>query len=229
MRDGDCQAGIGFRKEGNDMETTRERIREEHRESVRMALMKAAERLIAERGFEKTSVQDIAAATGYSTGSFYLFFESKERMYEELLCHHCRELIGRLRGSRRAAGTPAEQFRATIRTLVAYFNENRDFFRIYYSISPAWDNPATGKGDAAKRLLLEFLEEMQTMYAEGRRRGDFRKDITPGEMVLFAHGVVSFMFLSWSLPAKERTPPPPGDQERILADLILNGIGGKRK
>ncbi|MCX7804737.1 MAG: TetR/AcrR family transcriptional regulator [Planctomycetota bacterium] len=211
------------------METLRERIRGEQRESARMAFMKAAEKLIAERGFEKTGVQDIAAATGYSAGSFYLFFKSKEQMYEELLCHHCRELVGRLRESRKAAGSPIAQFRATVRALVEYFNGNRDFFRIYYSLTPGWDNPATGKGDAAKRLLLEFLEEMKAMYAEGRRRGDFRRDVTPDQMVLFAHGAVSFMLLSWSLQAGDGELPPPAEQERILADLILNGIAGRRR
>ena len=207
------------------METSREQIREMHRDSVRLAFMRAAEKLIAERGFEKTSVHDIAKATGYSAGAFYQFFQSKEQMYEELVSHHCGELIRRLRESRAVHERPMDQFRAAIKALAAYFNENRDFFRIYYMLTPGWDLSRKDSGSSARRMLEEFLVEIEGMYEKGRATGDFRADIPARLMVQFAHGVISSLLLHWSSRSDGAAVPTPAEQERILVELILGGIG----
>jgi TetR/AcrR family transcriptional regulator len=51
----------------------------------RKAILDAAERLFAERGFDATSLNDIAAAAGLSRGTPSYFFGSKERLYEAVL------------------------------------------------------------------------------------------------------------------------------------------------
>jgi AcrR family transcriptional regulator len=51
----------------------------------RAALLIAAERLFAERGFEATSLTDIGAAAGLSRGTPSYFFGSKEGLYRAVL------------------------------------------------------------------------------------------------------------------------------------------------
>jgi TetR/AcrR family transcriptional regulator len=51
----------------------------------RDALLAAAERLFAERGFEATSLTDIGAAAGLSRGTPNYFFGSKEGLYRAVL------------------------------------------------------------------------------------------------------------------------------------------------
>jgi AcrR family transcriptional regulator len=47
-------------------------------------LLDAAEQLVAKRGFEETSVQDIAVAAGTSVGSFYRRFKDKHRVLQAI-------------------------------------------------------------------------------------------------------------------------------------------------
>jgi AcrR family transcriptional regulator len=54
-------------------------------EARRAELAEAALRLWAERGFDQTSVAAIAAAARLSKGTFYLYFESKRALLEEVL------------------------------------------------------------------------------------------------------------------------------------------------
>ena len=49
------------------------------------AILDAAERLFAERGFEATSLEDIGAAAGLSRGTPSYFFGAKERLYGAVL------------------------------------------------------------------------------------------------------------------------------------------------
>lgn len=57
--------------------------REASKQAVRAALTAAANRLFAERGFEATTVRDIAAAANVNERTFYRYFEGKEGLLAE--------------------------------------------------------------------------------------------------------------------------------------------------
>lgn len=48
-------------------------------------LLAAAERLVLAHGYDRTSVAEVARAAGVSKGGFYLAFESKDELIEELV------------------------------------------------------------------------------------------------------------------------------------------------
>lgn len=52
--------------------------REQKREETRRRLMREGQRLFAEQGFDRTSVDEIAAAAGVSRRTFFHYFGSKE-------------------------------------------------------------------------------------------------------------------------------------------------------
>ena len=53
-------------------------------QETRKKIIEAAKILIAEKGFDNTSIDDIAKKAGVSTGSFYTYFKKKEDVVEEL-------------------------------------------------------------------------------------------------------------------------------------------------
>src|SRR5438552_1828440 len=57
------------------------RLREERRAQV----LATARRLFAERGYHNTSISEIIAACRIARGTFYLYFESKRAIFDELL------------------------------------------------------------------------------------------------------------------------------------------------
>jgi AcrR family transcriptional regulator len=59
--------------------------REESREQTQQRLLAAAQSVIARKGLAATSVEDIAAAAGYTRGAFYSNFRSKGDLFIELL------------------------------------------------------------------------------------------------------------------------------------------------
>jgi AcrR family transcriptional regulator len=54
-------------------------------ESRRDDILRAALGIFREAGFDKTSVESITRAAGISKGSFYNYFESKEKVYEAVV------------------------------------------------------------------------------------------------------------------------------------------------
>lgn len=55
------------------------------KEKIRNALIKEGERLFSKYGLRKTTIKDITKAVGIAQGSFYIFFDSKEELYFEIL------------------------------------------------------------------------------------------------------------------------------------------------
>lgn len=68
---------------GNELPSTRV-----PREQVRRRLLDAAARVFAERGYERSRLEDIARAAGFTKGAVYSNFSSKHELFAELLAAH---------------------------------------------------------------------------------------------------------------------------------------------
>src|SRR3990172_12939505 len=65
--------------------TVRTGRREERAAQIRADLLAAAERLLAEKGVERTTITDITSEAGVGFGTFYNYFSSKGEVYQELV------------------------------------------------------------------------------------------------------------------------------------------------
>ena len=59
--------------------------RKKEKENKRNNILKAARKLFFDRGFKAVTVDSIAAKAGVSKGSIYLYFDSKEEIYAQVL------------------------------------------------------------------------------------------------------------------------------------------------
>src|SRR5471030_2010213 len=70
--------------------------REQSRDQTRERLLDAAQTVFMKKGFVAASVEDIAAAAGYTRGAFYSNFGSKSALFLELLKRDHDGIMGRL-------------------------------------------------------------------------------------------------------------------------------------
>lgn len=59
--------------------------REERAAQIRADLLASAERLLAEKGVDRVTINDITTGAGVGFGTFYNYFSSKEDVYKELV------------------------------------------------------------------------------------------------------------------------------------------------
>src|SRR5438874_8462618 len=55
------------------------------REQRRAAVLNVARRIFADKGYHANSIDDIIEGAGIARGTFYLYFESKRAIFDELL------------------------------------------------------------------------------------------------------------------------------------------------
>ena len=77
-----------------------------------------AGRVLAERGFERTRLRDVAEAAGVSIGLLQNYFETRDAMLEEAFSFMCEELIGRWREHAQLASDPWQKIAGLIEELM---------------------------------------------------------------------------------------------------------------
>jgi AcrR family transcriptional regulator len=77
--------------------------KERNPERSRAAILQAAERLFATKGYEATSLTDVGAAAGVSRGTPGYFFGSKPELYQAVLDHSFNEVREAVRAGRARA------------------------------------------------------------------------------------------------------------------------------
>ncbi|HVP01464.1 MAG TPA: helix-turn-helix domain-containing protein [Solirubrobacteraceae bacterium] len=141
-------------------------------ESQRARLLEAVAQVVADRGYQATTVAEIVRAAGVSRSTFYELFESKEQCLVEAYRHGVDVLIARIRAAVRAAapGGLRAQVRAANAAYLETMREEPRFARTYLiEIHRA--------GDAALQARAEALER----FADGYRR--IRRRMRPGTAV----------------------------------------------
>src|SRR6266542_6127489 len=97
----------------------------------RDALLKAAVRVFGESGFDSATMERIAQAADVAKGTTYLYYRSKQSIYDAALGSGLAELEARTQAAMEQAPGVREAITAFITTRAEYFFEHRDFFRMY--------------------------------------------------------------------------------------------------
>lgn len=98
--------------------------------SRRADILKAAEKLFAERGFHGATMSDLADVSEFSVGTLYKFFKSKEEVYYILILEKLDLFHRKLETEVNQHSAGLVQIRVLIAASLHFFQENREFFKI---------------------------------------------------------------------------------------------------
>lgn len=180
-------------------------------------LVDVALRLFAEKGFERTSVQDVVAATGVTKGAMYHYFDSKDDLLAEIYARVLREQHDRLRRFAESAAPVEERVHGASADVVVTTIENLAsttvFFRSLHHLSPE-------KQEEVRAGRRRYHDLFRGMVVEGQRDGVFRDDIGADLAVDFYFGSVHHLPMWWR-PDRGLSAAEVGDS---FATLLLDGL-----
>ena len=186
-------------------------------------ILAAARRVFAEKGFEGATVDDIARAAGLAKGTVYLYYRSKRDIYWAALKHGFRDLHEETKRRVEAAETIEAKIRAFIATKAAYFEENRDFFKIYYSeFGHVLIHPAQVHRNfkdfylAQSRVIESVLQEA----VQAKVIRELRTGAAAFAILDITRGLITQRLLGWSRETID-------EDVRFVFDLLWKGIANR--
>jgi TetR/AcrR family fatty acid metabolism transcriptional regulator len=154
---------------------------EERGDRRRAQILEAASRVLAERGYHRTTVRDIAREAGIADGTIYLYFSSKQELLLALIAQ-----LGRF-AERRAdftehAGMDLREFSRTY--MARRFEQIRDTRRLFTAVLPELLADADLREAFADRVA-EAYEAADAELARRARAGELG-DLDPELLVRVA-------------------------------------------
>lgn len=149
------------------------------------AILAAAKRVFARRGFYDTTVADIAKAAHLSYGSVYFYFESKDALFHALMEseeHALRAHIAKaISESQADAGAPDAVLRRAVRATLEFFEADRAavklLFRDSFALGNRFEMHLFG-------IYERFIDDLEALVVDAQRRGTLVA--APPRMVAFS-------------------------------------------
>ncbi|MGC2661198.1 MAG: TetR family transcriptional regulator [Bryobacteraceae bacterium] len=158
---------------------------------VRDTIWEAAIDLFAEKGFDETTVEDIAAAAGTSRRSFFRYFESKSDLMAQPIVSYGTSLTDSLRGGP-VTYRPAEVLRYTLLTVAKASAANPRTKKV---MEIAAKYPAARQAQIAR--LAEVQDQVAAAFTERFKKGS-KDQTTARVLAALTHSLLSVTFQNWS-------------------------------
>ncbi len=185
----------------------------------REQLLDVSRRLFAAKGFEGTSVEEIAAKSGVSKPIVYEHFGGKEGMYAVVVDREIQALTDALSGALEAGGHPKLLVERTALALLGYIEQNEDGFRILVRDSPVAQSTGTFSS-----LIGDVATQVEYLLADQFRR----RRLDTGVVPIYAQMLVGMVALTgqYWLDARDL------DKSVVAAHLVnlaWNGLAGMQR
>ncbi|MBO1752001.1 TetR/AcrR family transcriptional regulator [Actinotalea sp. BY-33] len=173
----------------------------------REQLLDVSRQLFAEKGFEGTSVEEIAARAQVSKPVVYEHFGGKEGVYAVVVDREIQALTGALTGALEAGGHPQVLVERTALALLDYIESSTDGFRILVRDSPVAQTTGTFSS-----LIGDVAMQVEHLLADQfTRRG-----LDPRTAPIYAQMLVGMVALTGQYWLDARNP----DKSEVAAHLV---------
>jgi AcrR family transcriptional regulator len=182
----------------------------------REQLLDVGRSLFAQKGFDATSVEEIAATAGVSKPVVYEHFGGKEGLYAVVVDREMRALLDAVTGALTSTGRPRELLERAAFALLDYVDTSTDGFRILVRDSPV----AQSTGTFAS-LISDVASQVEHIMGNQLQSRGFDPKLAP----MYAQMLVGMVALTgqWWLDARR---PDKNVVAAHLVNLAWNGLSG---
>ena len=204
--------------------------REREKQQRRIEILEAAEELFDQKGFESTTIEEVARRTELSKGTIYLYFKSKD----ELLLAVCVKGIAGFReeledAAKRVRGLD-NKIKAVYLSYIDFFLEVPHVFRVLHDTftERLRRNLSQDAINLINWTIVEALRFGSRFVQEGIDSGAFRSDVDP-----YAFSVASWQLATGLLDLAILSDPGVIDRDALVKmfsksiELLIDGLKAK--
>jgi AcrR family transcriptional regulator len=138
-------------------------------------ILQVTEKLFAEKGFDGTSIRDIAKQANINIAMVSYYFGSKEKMLEALIYSRISDMKLQLESLFKEAISPVEKINKLIELYIHRINKNKGIYQILHFELTSKKREIDLKSFA--EVKKQNFEIIKKIIVEGQEKGIFKKDI----------------------------------------------------
>jgi len=184
----------------------------------REAILRAAIKVFARKGYFNSKVADIAGEAGIADGTVYLYFKSKDEILHSIFDRAMAEFIEDGRKELENIEYPAERLRKIAELHLEKLGADRDLavvFQVELRGSTKFMQEFSAAGFA------EYLDIIRQTIENGQKTGAFRTDLKPIVGAKILYGAIDEMVTNWILSKKAYALAPMADE---VMKVFLGGL-----
>jgi len=164
-------------------------------------ILEAAAKCFFEKGYDATSLQDIADRVGILKGSIYYYIKTKPDLRDALLLEVHREGLARIKALAENSGNALEKLDAMIRGHVRYISENLERTTVYLmELKSVQKKGGLFDKNAYRHVFRDVIEE-------GQKEGVLLSGLNPDLTAQIMLGTLN-SFYYWYRPRPNRPIEP---------------------
>lgn len=155
-----------------------EERRKKEKENRKNAILRAARKLFFDKGFKSVTVDSIAAKAELSKGSIYLYFDSKEEIYAQILIADTVEFHKSINNFYTKQAPASSLLLDFAKVYVDYFLNDKELFRIFMAFMLRPDQ--LNLTEEQRNHLLAMTNENIQIIAKILQKGVDSGEFSPG-------------------------------------------------
>ena len=189
----------------------------------RRAILHAAVRAFAEKGYQGCRIADVARAAHVAYGLVYHYFRNKDELLESVFAEQWAILINALRAIDEGTGSAADKIAAVYGFVFDVFKTAPAAVRVL--ILEVTRTPHSLRAGSTRETFEQAVRLVADIVRQGQARGELRPELDP---VVAAAGLLGALELSVSGMVVGLVPAG-GEEDvdrakRAVTDMVLRGL-----
>ena len=185
------------------------------------AIRDAAMRVVARKGYDHVTVQDIADEAGIAKGTVYLYFKSREDILQKAMTFSFEEFHERIAAAIEGNGTFKDKIERVVKAQLEYFEERQEFFRLYLAMAEPLGERRLKK-HAAYRI---HIARLTALIDDAKADGGVWDAPSERAAIVVASTIRDIALQRLA----EKAPPPLADDVAFVRDYICRGIATRQE
>jgi AcrR family transcriptional regulator len=195
----------------------------------RQEIVKEAAKVFREKGFEATTLNDIAERLGTDRASLYYYVGSKEELLHEIVRRVLEENVAAAEQVLAQAGTPVEKIQALVEHMILSFDRNYPHMFVYVEDLARIARQDTDWARDVIQKTRRFEEIVVRILEDGRADGSFRSDLPNHISAMALFGMINWTH-RWYKPGSKQSAKAIAETfSALFLDGYRNPVAQKRR
>jgi len=193
--------------------------KEQRKEQFRLEILENAEKMFALHGYHATTMEAVAEESGWSKGTLYLYFKSKEDLFFSILFNKMDEFSATLLPKLKDSRDINDMITALVDAQFSFFSENQAYFQL--ALSEQGKIMHTSDSGLREKMITQQASQLQVITEAFSHALPECCTLDANVLVASMIGAINLQLVNWIMSGEAMDLENTRTQ---ITKLFINGI-----